>query len=85
MFARGRVVIILNAVVTAAGDVLCDHSPLVAKTLEQSEDHALFIVTDGALIDNRVQMVVPSSIKEHVVKNSSRILSNSLPFTALFA
>jgi len=59
VLARRRVVVVLDAVVAAARDVLRDHGPLVAEALEKTEDHAFFFVADGPLVDLGVQVVVP--------------------------
>lgn len=58
------VVVVLDAVVTAAGDLLRDHCPLVAEAFAQAEDHALFFATDGSLIDMWVQVIVPPDTRK---------------------
>ena len=59
-----RVVVVLDAVVGAAGDVFRDEGPLVAQTLPQFEDHALFVRGDGAFVNHWVKVVVPATTRE---------------------
>jgi len=54
-----RIIVILDAVVAATLQFLCDQCPLVAQLLAEGKDQAFFIEDDGSLVDRGVQMVVP--------------------------
>ena len=60
MFTVCRVEIVLDTVVAAPRQLLCDFSPLVAHLLVQVKDDPLFIDTDRVLHNLRVQVVMPS-------------------------
>ena len=62
MFPVCRVEIILDAVVAATRQLLCDFSPLVAHLLVQVKDDSLFVATDRVLHNLGVQVVMPSII-----------------------
>lgn len=60
MFTVCRVEVVLDTVVAAPRQLLCDFSPLVAHLLVQVKDDPLFIDTDRVLHNLRVQVVMPS-------------------------
>ena len=60
MLSVRRVVIILDAVVWAARQLLSNVCPLVTKRLMQVENFLFFFLVYGCLIDARIQMVMPS-------------------------
>lgn len=60
MFTVGRIVVILDAIVASARDLLGNHCPLITKSFAQTKDFDLFIATDRSLVNIRVQMIVPS-------------------------
>lgn len=63
MFAIRRVKVVFNKVIAAAGQVSGDVCPFVAQFSVQLKYEALLSSTDLVLIDVRVQVVMPPTIK----------------------
>ena len=66
---------VLNVVISASRQVLCDLRPSVAQFLMSLDDEHIFLLRPLVLLDVRVQVVVPSVL----------IINKWLPFPALLA
>ena len=58
-FLHGRVPVVLDGVVGAAGEVFGDLSPPVAERLVGQEEDPLLVLAPVLLLDVRIQMIVP--------------------------